>query len=280
MCEAEARQLDPNRQPRTRDDFERLVFQSPNSSLAWLGFASFCLEQENVETARVVMENALRKIPLTEVQEIRNVWFSYVNLECTYGGTTSLSSLLKRFTEHNDTFAAYNHLIQVFEKCKKLEDAEKIGQLMIHRFKYDAESWTSFGRFLYTVGRLNDARDLLQQSVKYLDKQHSVNAAIQFAKMEFKDGSTEHASLMFEKLLENNPKRTDLWSVYIDAVVKLGDNEQTRELFERVTGLALPAKKMQFIFKKFIEFEEKNGNSQTVDDIRKKAIQFIESSSK
>lgn len=56
-----------------------------------------------------------------EEQEIRNIWFSYINLECTYGGSSSLDDILKRFMKHNDRFPALCHLLKVFEKCQKWE---------------------------------------------------------------------------------------------------------------------------------------------------------------
>lgn len=42
---------------------------------------------------------------------------------------------------------------------------------MIEKFKHVPEAWTSYGCFLYSTGRLEDGRSLLQQSEKYLDKQ-------------------------------------------------------------------------------------------------------------
>lgn len=49
-----------------------------------------------------------------------------------------------------------------------------------------------------------------------------------FAQMEFKYGEAERGKTMFENVLVNYPRRTDLWSVYIDMVVKSGDLEGTR----------------------------------------------------
>jgi rRNA biogenesis protein RRP5 len=40
----------------------------------------------------------------------------------------------------------------------------------------------------------------------------------QAALQEFKVGSPERGRAVFESLLRNNPKRTDLWSLYIDQV--------------------------------------------------------------
>lgn len=46
-------------------------------------------------------------------------------------------------------------------------------------------------------------------------------------------------------MLRNYPKRLDLWSVYLDQEIRLGDLQRCRSLFERVTYLQLPPKKMK-----------------------------------
>ena len=49
-----------------------------------------------------------------------------------------------------------------------------------------------------------------------------------FAQMEFKTGEAERGKTMFENVLSSYPRRTDLWSVYIDMVIKLGQHQQVR----------------------------------------------------
>lgn len=55
-----------------------------------------------------------------------------------------------------------------------------------------------------------------------------VDTISKFAQMEFKYGDAERGKTMFENILVNYPRRTDLWSVYIDMVVKVGDMEGAR----------------------------------------------------
>lgn len=50
-----------------------------------------------------------------------------------------------------------------------------------------------------------------------------------------------------------------------------------RQLFERVTCLKLPARKMKFFFKKYMDFEEKHGDADTVETVKLKALQYVES---
>jgi rRNA biogenesis protein RRP5 len=41
-----------------------------------------------------------------------------------------------------------------------------------------------------------------------------------FGQLEFKYGDQERAKNLYEKLLASYPKRTDLWSIYIDMLIK------------------------------------------------------------
>ena len=49
-----------------------------------------------------------------------------------------------------------------------------------------------------------------------------------FAQMEFKLGEPERGKTMFENILSTYPKRTDLWSIYIDMVTKLKEIDAAR----------------------------------------------------
>ena len=49
-----------------------------------------------------------------------------------------------------------------------------------------------------------------------------------FAILEFKHGEPERAITMFESLLSTYPRRIDIWSTYIDQLIKLGDAEPVR----------------------------------------------------
>lgn len=49
-----------------------------------------------------------------------------------------------------------------------------------------------------------------------------------FAQLEFRYGDVERGRNMFDKVLSTYPKRTDLWSVFIDLMVKHGSQKEIR----------------------------------------------------
>merc|ERR1712034_102535 len=103
-------------------------------------------------------------------------------------------------------------------------------------------------------------------------------------------GHVERGKTIFEGLLANYPKRTDLWSVYLDAHIKASTSlessahikastslESSRELFERCVSLSLKPFKMKFFFKRWLDFEKKHGDESSQQDVKVKARAFVES---
>ena len=91
-----------------------------------------------------------------------------------------------------------------------------------------------------------------------------------------KEGDAERGRTMFEGILRNYPKRTDIWSVYIDQEIKQGITERIRALFERATHLDLNARSMKFLFKRYLEFERSQGNAERMTYVKSRAMEYVE----
>lgn len=55
-----------------------------------------------------------------------------------------------------------------------------------------------------------------------------VDVIAKFAQLEFQLGDAERAKAIFENTLSTYPKRTDVWSVYIDMIIKHGSQKEVR----------------------------------------------------
>ena len=77
-------------------------------------------------------------------------------------------------------------------------------------------------------------------------------------------------------IVKDFPNRIDQWCVYVDMVIKNGEHDTGREIFERMIQLGLAPKKMKSLFKKYWEFEQANGDQGKVDAVRKKALEYLE----
>ena len=108
-----------------------------------------------------------------------------------------------------------------------MEDFYKI----LHTWKTSIKSYT-LGRLVWNFTDLstktNNNSDTLYKSPPPLLCNTDVETIAKFAQMEFKHGEPERGKTMFENILSNYPKRTDLWSVYVDMVIKTDDIEAVR----------------------------------------------------
>ena len=50
-----------------------------------------------------------------------------------------------------------------------------------------------------------------------------------------------------------------------------------RQLYERVIQLKVSVKKMKFFFKKYLEFEQRHGTESSVESVKRKAVEYVES---
>lgn len=88
---------------------------------------------------------------------------------------------------------------------------------------------------------------------------------------------TERGRSLFEGVLRNYPKRLDLWNVYIDQEIKVGEQPRIRALLERATHLSLPPRKMKILFKRWLDYEKQHGAEADVDHVKRRAREFVES---
>lgn len=128
---------------------------------------------------------------------------------------------------------------------------------MVKRFRQNKAVWLSYGTFLLQQGQSDAAAGLLQRALKSLPSKESewlqldgrawprvpppplnlvfvfsalsgVDVIAKFAQLEFRYGDAERGRSMFDKVLSSYPKRTDLWSVFIDLMVKYGVQKDVR----------------------------------------------------
>ena len=278
IAKTEQRILDGEEaKPESAEEFERLLIASPNSSLCYIQYMAFEAQRGGVDKARKVAERALEKINFREEDERLNVYLAWFNLELELKSDKH-DDVLAKALKFCDQYKVYDKAALIFEKAGDAKAAEKTLKTMARKFRLEPEVWIKLGLFYFRTENAKEARFTLQRSLQAdnLEKKHHVQVTSKFAQMEFKFGDVERGKTVFEKILDNYPNRIDLWSVYVDMLVKVEDVEAARSVLERCIGLGLAPKKMKFFFKKFLEFEEKHGDDQSVNAVRKKALQYVE----
>ncbi|VDN00327.1 unnamed protein product [Thelazia callipaeda] len=125
---------------------------------------------------------------------------------------------------------------------------------MLKRFRHDdLDVWFIYEQHLLQTERPEKARNVLVLS--------------RFAQLEFKFGDMEQSKTIFESVLNSFPKKTDVWTVYIDLLTKSGRIDDARKLLERVTALELSTHKIRLFYRKWMNLEEKYGDENRLDNI-------------
>ena len=262
--------------PTTVEEFERLVVASPDSSLVWVQYMALVMQSGELEKARALATRALQRINFRLEEERLNIFLAWLNLENTFGTEEAMAGVLKEALQCCDQFKVYSQVAAIYQQAGNFSEAEKTFKLLSKKFNKEKEVWIKFGIFYYKNNKLNDGRFILQRSLQSLDKREHIEMSSKFAQIEFRYGEAERGKTMFETILANYPKRTDLWSVYADQLVKTGDLEAARALFKRMSTLELQAKKMKFLFKKWLDFESGNGTEAGVSEVKQAAQKYLE----
>jgi rRNA biogenesis protein RRP5 len=81
---------------------------------------------------------------------------------------------------------------------------------------------------------------------------------------------------MFEGLLSTFPKRLDIWNQLLDLEIQQGDQDIIRGVFERVMKTkGLKPKGAKSWFKRWSEWEGKNGDAKSQEKVKAKAEEWV-----
>ncbi|EDL42026.1 programmed cell death protein 11 [Mus musculus] len=265
--------------PESADDFDRLVLSSPNSSILWLQYMAFHLQATEIEKARAVAERALKTISFREEQEKLNVWVALLNLENMYGSQESLTKVFERAVQYNEPLKVFLHLADIYTKSEKYKEAGELYNRMLKRFRQEKAVWIKYGAFVLGRSQAGASHRVLQRALECLPAKEHVDVIVKFAQLEFQLGDVERAKAIFENTLSTYPKRTDVWSVYIDMTIKHGSQTAVRDIFERVIHLSLAPKRMKFFFKRYLDYEKQHGTEKDVQAVKAKALEYVEAKS-
>ncbi|MCJ1354910.1 MAG: rRNA biogenesis protein rrp5 [Icmadophila ericetorum] len=272
-------ELDANG-PQSVADFERLLMGQPNSSYLWLSYMAFQLELSELEKAREIAERAVRSINNRDgtSEDLVNVWVGYLNLENTYGTDETLEEVFRRVCEHNDPEEMHNRLTSIYIQSGKTDKADSLLITMTKKFSQNPKIWLNYATFLFdTLSDPSRARALLPRAMQSMPPRAHLDLTSKFGAFEFRSpsGDPERGRTIFEGLLSAFPKRLDLWNVLLDLEIKQGDKDTVRRLFGRVTGADLKPRKAKFFFKRWLEWEMKEGTGKTQESVKAKAAEYV-----
>lgn len=90
-----------------------------------------------------------------------------------------------------------------------------------------------------------------------------------------------HSCLTSNTILESKLSNKLKQALFVDHLtdlqeIKLGDQQRIEALFERAVHLQLPPKKMKFLFKRYLQYEQEHGNAAAVAHVKKQALDFVQ----
>ncbi|KAL4713054.1 hypothetical protein ACJJTC_001108 [Scirpophaga incertulas] len=274
--EMEQRAIASASQPRSTEHFERALLAEPNCSQLWIAYMAFHLQSTEVEKARAAGRRALAAISFREEAERRNVWLALLNCEARFGTQESLLKVLEEALQMNDPFTVHSKLLDMYVETGKQQEAISLVDLMVRKYRRLAKAYTHCGAACFRLGLIEKARNVMQKAIAVLDKKEHVSVLVRFAGLERAHGQRERCEALFEHVLAACPRRVDVAAAYADVLRGAGDLPQLRQVMERLTSQKLPARKMKVLYKKWIEIEEKIGDSEKIEEIRQRAMEYIE----
>ncbi|XP_052865194.1 protein RRP5 homolog [Anopheles cruzii] len=267
---------DPSLDPHTPDQFDRLVLAQPNNSMIWIRYMVHHMESAELDKARAVARKALKAINFREEAELLNVWIALLNLEIRYETVESFKEVLQEAIQYNDAFKVYSRVLDILIDCQKVSEVRELLELLLKKFRKHTEMWSLVADAWYRIDQGNKVKPLLSQATKSLPCRDHIPLIVKFAFLHNRYGNRDEAHLLFEQILTSYPKRTDIWSQYVDMLVKDGLVDNARQILERAIVQRLPMKNMKTLYTKYVNFEQKHGNRDSVRRVKQIAADYVQ----
>ncbi|KAG5252940.1 protein RRP [Salix suchowensis] len=197
------------------------------------------------------------------------LWIAYMRFMLSLADIEKARSIAERalntinFREEDEKLNIWDAVKKVFQRALQYCDPKKVHLFWLKRVKWLLKQ------------KQDGVQSVVQRALLCLPRHKHIKFISQTAIREFKCGVADRGRTLFEEILREYPKRTDLWSVYLDQEIKLGDVDVIRALFERAISLSLPPKKMKFLFKKYLEFEKPLGDEKQIESVKQKAMEYV-----
>ncbi|XP_017113689.1 protein RRP5 homolog [Drosophila elegans] len=278
LREIEERNADPKARLETIDQYERLVIAQPNNSISWLKYIAFLLSNTEIEKARGLARRAISTISFRETQELRNMWSALLNMELVY--SNNFDEVLKEALNCNDPLEIYIGVVDILKKNKKKERLTSVLTTILNKFKAELRVWPLAAEAYFWLGKSDQVHNLLQRALRALPNQDHINCIVSFARLYAKNGNNEMAQTLLDDVVTSYPKRIDIWSVYVDMLIKSDLIDAARNVLERAVLQKLKPNKMQVIYKKYLQLEENHGTEATVAKVKQQAEEWVKNYAK
>jgi rRNA biogenesis protein RRP5 len=277
---------------RSASDFERQLLGQSNDSGLWVQYMAFQLGLSEIQKARDIAERALRTIHIREVEEKANVWIAWMNLEVEYGDDDRVEEVFRRACQVQDPLEMHEKLASIYIDSGKQDKADAIFEKIVGNkaFRPSPQVWLNYATFLMDNFKAPlKARSLLSRALQSVPTNEHRLLTAKFAALEFRSpqGDSERGRTIFEGLVAEWPKWTSGWDMWIDlessrmshaqdADVKAEARDKVRALFDRIVSQKMKKRRAQYIFKRWLAFEETEGDAKSAERVKALAKEYVE----
>ncbi|PHT82485.1 hypothetical protein T459_15500 [Capsicum annuum] len=214
-----------------------------------------CMEQlkEPHEVQKTAQLMALRTINVREVLEKLNVWVAYFNLENEYGNPPeeAVAKVFQRALQYCDPKKVHLALLGMYERTEQHKLTDELLNKMVKKFKHSCKVWLRRVQWLLKQNQ-DGVQSVANRALLSLPPHKDIIFITQTAILEFKCGVPDRGCSLFEKMLREYPKRTDLWSVYLD--------------------------QCSSSLKSILSMKKTLGDDERMEAVKRKAVEYVESS--
>ena len=281
--------------PQSNADYERLLLTSPHSADLWIQYMAFQLRLSEIQAARDIGRRALRTIHMREMDAKLDVWIALLNLEVSYGDEESVTSVFNEAVQVQDPYTVHERMAEIWTAASRIEKADEAYAAMAAKkeFRTSTDLWVRYATFLFEkADDAAKARGLLSRALLSVHEREKRALTSRFAGLEFKtaNGDAERGRTIFEGLVAEWPKWTQGWDMWVDlerSLLRRGESDgdedtktdalgRVRGLFERMTKGKMKKRRARFVFKRWLEFEEKEGTARDVERVKAIAKEYVE----
>ncbi|XP_019160461.1 PREDICTED: rRNA biogenesis protein RRP5-like [Ipomoea nil] len=129
----------------------------------------------------------------------------------------AVMKVFQRALQYCDPKKVQLALLGVYERTEQHKLGDELLEKMVKKFKHSCKVWLR--RIQWALNQNHDnSQSIVNCALVCLPRHKHIKFITQTAILEFKCGVADRGRSMFERMLKEYSKRTDLWSVYLDQV--------------------------------------------------------------
>ena len=237
----------------------------PDNVKHWLNIIDYYVQLSDIGNVRSICRRGIAALDDLKYDEKLLIWTRLLKAEVNLGSSESVQETFTLATNRNNPLKTHFVMADIWEENSNFSKAAETYKLAIKKFKTKKQTWIKYLEFLFRNKKFKDGADLISASFPSLTNQEHVDIILKKAELEFKYGEKERGKTNLEHLLSTYPKRTDVWSIYLDLLIAAGDYDDVRSVFSRILALNLRLYKLKPLFKNYLRFERNYGSEESYE---------------